>query len=345
MTLSWWSASLQVLSNCPSLTMLRATDVAAGVLRCTAVLILLSAALSARAQAFEFVALGDLPYGDPAKVGAPYRALIDSINRVQPAFSIHVGDFKSGSTRCSNEEFQSQLQHFGLFDAALIYTPGDNEWTDCHRANNGAHDPLERLSVLRNMFFPVGRSLGRMPLAVQSQAGLGPEHAKFVENLRWQHLGVLFVTVHIVGSNNNFEVRDANAVAEFSERDRANVAWIQAAFAQARLSGAQALVFAIHGDVLESRTVREDFPTHSGFRVSIGQTLLPLAAAAGIPVLLLHGDSHVFRFDQPFSLNRAPIVNLFRLVVPGATDMRAVRVGVEPGSAQPWSVRLLQAKP
>ncbi|MEI7786657.1 MAG: hypothetical protein WCK08_19890 [Betaproteobacteria bacterium] len=327
----------------PTLTLRLVTGFATGILRCATALILFGAALSARAQAFEFVALGDLPYGDPAKVGAPYRALIDSINRVQPAFSIHVGDFKSGSTACSNEEFQTQLKHFGLFDAPLIYTPGDNEWTDCHRANNGAHDPLERLAALRSQFFPEGKSLGRLPLAVQSQAGLSPGHSKFVENLRWQHQRVLFATVHIVGSNNNFEVRDAKAVAEFIERDLANVAWIQAAFAQARQSGAQALVFAIHGDVFESRTVREDFPTHSGFRVSIGQTLLPLAAAAGIPVLLLHGDSHVFRFDQPFSLNRAPIANLFRLVVPGATDMRAVRVGVEPGSAQPWSVRLLQA--
>ena len=39
----------------------------------------------------------------------------------------------------------------------MIYVPGDNEWTDCHRANNGGYDPLERLAFLRAMFYP-GRS-------------------------------------------------------------------------------------------------------------------------------------------------------------------------------------------
>ena len=300
-------------------------------------------ALAAQAQSFQFVALGDLPYGDPAKVGAPYRALIGSINRLQPAFSIHIGDFKSGSTRCSNEEFEAQLQHFGLFDSALVYTPGDNEWTDCHRANNGAYDPLERLVTLRGMFFPAGQSLGRTPLAVFSQATQNPAYGKYVENLRWQHQGVLFATLHIVGSNNNFEVRDARAVAEFMERDRANVAWIQDAFAQAQRSGAKALVFAMQADVFDSKSIWEDFPAHSGFRTSIAETLLPLAAAARIPVLLIHGDSHVFRFDQPFSVNKTPITNLTRLEVPGANDMRAVLVSVDASAAQPWGVRLVEA--
>jgi hypothetical protein len=305
--------------------------------------VLAAAAVVAQAQTFQFVALGDLPYGDPAKVGAPYRALIGSINRLQPAFSIHIGDFKSGSTRCTNEEFQSQLQHFGLFASALVYTPGDNEWTDCHRANNGAYDPLERLAMLRTMFFPAGQSLGQVPLAVQSQAAQNPAFAKFVENLRWQHQGVLFATLHIVGSNNNFEVRDARAVAEFMERDRANIAWIQDAFAQAQSSGAKAVVFAMQADVFDSKSIWEDFPAHSGFRTSIAETLLPLAATARIPVLLIHGDSHVFRFDQPFSINKTPITNLTRLEVPGANDIRAVLVSVDASAAQPWGVRLVEA--
>ena len=154
---------------------------------------------------------------------------------------------------------------------------------------------------------------------------------------------MLFATLHIVGSNNNFEVRDARAVAEFMERDRANVAWIQGAFAHAQQSGAKALVFAMQADVFDSKSIWEDFPPHSGFRTSIAETFLPLAAAARIPVLLIHGDSHVFRFDQPFSLNKAPITNLTRLEVPGANDMRAVQVSVDTRAAQPWGVRLVEA--
>ena len=36
------------------------------------------------------------------------------------------------------------------FEDPLVYTPGDNEWTDCHRANNGAYNPLERLAFVRS---------------------------------------------------------------------------------------------------------------------------------------------------------------------------------------------------
>ncbi|MFZ4383303.1 MAG: hypothetical protein ACOYO0_15205, partial [Sandarakinorhabdus sp.] len=134
----------------------------------------------AQAQTFQFVALGDLPYGSASQ--APYQALIERINQLSPAFSIHVGDFKSGSTACSDEEFSRQLAHFQRFAGALVYTPGDNEWTDCHRANNGAHDPLERLAALRQRFFTEGRSLGQRPVAVENQSRQQPVHGRYVEN-------------------------------------------------------------------------------------------------------------------------------------------------------------------
>jgi hypothetical protein len=283
-----------------------------------------------------------LPYGDETRAYPPYRALISSINKIQPRFSIHVGDIKSGSTLCSDQEFEAQLGHFNRFDAAVVYTPGDNEWTDCYRANNGAHDPQERLQAVRQRFFTPGQSLGKLPLALQNQSTLTPVHALYVENQRWLHQQVLFVTLHIVGSNNNFEVRDPAAVAEYFQRDKANVAWIRDAFALAQQSSAKALVFAMQADVFESKSSWEDFPGHSGFRNSIGNTLLPLAAESAIPVLLIHGDSHVFRFDQPFSLNKKPLKNLTRLIVPGASDVRAVHVTVDAEQRMPFAVRLIE---
>ena len=300
------------------------------------------ATFAAHAQPFSFVALGDLPYGDETRAYPPYRALISSINKIQPRFSIHVGDIKSGSTLCSDQEFEAQLGHFNRFDAAVVYTPGDNEWTDCYRANDGAHDPQERLQAVRQRFFTPGQSLGKLPLALQNQSTLTPVHALYVENQRWLHQQVLFVTLHIVGSNNNFEVRDPAAVAEYFQRDKANVAWIRDAFALAQQSSAKALVFAMQADVFESKSSWEDFPGHSGFRNSIGNTLLPLAAESAIPVLLIHGDSHVFRFDQPFSLNKKPLKNLTRLIVPGASDVRAVHVTVDAEQRMPFAVRLIE---
>jgi hypothetical protein len=302
----------------------------------------LFAAFPSHAQPFSFVALGDLPYGDEIRAYPPYRALIGSINKMQPPFSIHVGDVNSGSTLCSDKEFEAQQGHFNRFETAVVYTPGDNEWTDCHRANNGAYDPQERLQALRQRFFRPGLSLGKTPLQLQSQAALNPAYSKFVENQRWLHQQVLFVTLHIVGSNNNFEVRDPSAVAEYFERDKANVAWIRDAFALAQKSSANAIVFAMQADVFESKSNSEDFPGHSGFRSSIGDTLLPLAAGSAIPILLIHGDSHKFRFDQPFSLHKKPLKNLSRLIVPGASDVRAVQVTVDVGQQMPFDVRLIE---
>jgi hypothetical protein len=294
------------------------------------------------AQPFSFVALGDLPYGQAAQGYASYKSLIRSINQEHPIFSIHIGDFKSGSTLCSDEESQVQLGHFGSFDSALVFTPGDNEWTDCHRANNGGHDPLERLQALRATFYKPGLSMGKQPLPLLNQSVAIPAFAKFVENQRWDHQGVVFATLHIVGSNNNFEVRDPRAAAEFFERDKANIAWIRETFESATKTQAKAIVLTMHADVFEVKSLWEDFPAHSGFRDSIGKTLLPLAAQSKIPVLLIHGDSHVFRYDQPFTLNKKPITQLTRLVVPGAGDVRAVHVTVDTRQRNPFAVRLLE---
>jgi len=248
-------------------------------------------------NAFSFVARGDLPYGAAEKAYAPYRALIDRINQSAPAFSIHIGDIKSGSTACSDQEFANQLAHFQRFHGPVVYTPGDNDWTDCHRLDNGAYDPIERLATLRKQFFPPGRSLGHTAMPVENQPAAMHAHAQFVENQRWVREGVVFATLHIVGSNNNLEGRDPAAMQEFFARDAANVAWIQDTFDWAQKNAARAVVFAFQADV---------FDTKSAF--------------------VVHGDSHHFRIDQPFSIDKNRLSNVTRLIVPGASDVRAVRV-------------------
>jgi hypothetical protein len=293
-------------------------------------------------QGFSFVALGDLPYGAPDKAYGPYRALIERINQSGPDFSVHVGDFKSGSTLCSDQEFANQREHFQRFKGAVVYTPGDNEWTDCHRANNGSYNPLERLAALRQLLYTPGRTLGQQPLVVQNQSSLMPAYARYIENQRWLHQGVLFATVHIVGSNNNLEGRNLAAAQEFFERDAANVAWIESAFERAAEQKANAVVLAFQADVFETKTVWEDFPGWSGFHKSIGETLLPLASRWGKPVLVVHGDSHQFKIDQPFQLHKKPLPNITRLIVPGASDVRAVKVTVKEGA---FSFEMIELAP
>jgi hypothetical protein len=317
---------------------MKTTLLRAGLAWCFAVCLLPAQAQ----QGFSFVALGDLPYGAPDKAYGPYRALIERINQSGPDFSVHVGDFKSGSTLCSDQEFANQRTHFQRFKGAVVYTPGDNEWTDCHRANNGSYDPLERLAALRQLFYTPGRSLGQQPLAVQNQSSLMPAYARYIENQRWLHQGVLFATLHIVGSNNNLESRNLAAAQEFFERDAANVAWIESAFERAAEQKANAVVLAFQADVFETKTVWEDFPGWSGFRKSIGETLLPLASRWGKPVLVVHGDSHQFKIDQPFQLHKKPLPNITRLIVPGASDVRAVKVTVKEGA---FSFEMIELAP
>jgi hypothetical protein len=49
-----------------------------------------------------------------------------------------------------------------------------------------------------------------------------------------------------------------------------------------------------------------------------------------------------WRIDQPFTLNKKPITQLTRLVVPGAGDVRAVHVTVDTRQRNPFAVRLLE---
>jgi hypothetical protein len=255
---------------------------------------------------------------------------------------VHVGDFKSGSTVCSDQEFNEQVKHFSMFEQGVVYTPGDNEWTDCHRRSNGSYEPTERLAKLRQMFFRTGQSLGKHPITLTNQAQEQPAFSDYVENQRWIHNDVLFVTLHIVGSNNNFEARDPRATQEFFERDAANIAWIRAAFDEAKQKNCKGLVFAFQADVLISRSMWEDFPAWSGFRNSVGDTLLPLAYNWGKPVLLIHGDGHQYHFDQPFKFNKQKISNLTRLEVPGASDVRAVRVTVHPTAERMFTAEIVK---
>ena len=92
-----------------------------------------------------------------------------------------------------------------------------------------------------------------------------------------------FATVPVVGSNNNFEVRDPHAVAEFFERDRANIALTDCTFEQARRVGAQALVFAMKGDPFEFKSAWADFLPHQLGGALALSALCRLALGSGRP--------------------------------------------------------------
>ncbi|MEE8443778.1 MAG: hypothetical protein V3S44_00405, partial [Alphaproteobacteria bacterium] len=192
-------------------------------------------------KSFQFVAMGDMPYSWPAH--KRFQKLIAAINETKPAFSIHIGDLKSGGSPCGTEIDRAR-PYFDLFENPLVYTPGDNDWTDCHRASAGGFDTRERLAYLRKLFFPGPESLGKNPMPLVRQSDTS-EFTEMVENARWEWGGIVFATVHLVGRDNNIG-RDRQ---EFRARDEANVAWIEAAFARAGESGSHGLVLAFQADM------------------------------------------------------------------------------------------------
>jgi len=142
--------------------------------------------------------IGDAPYGAAQVVDLPN--LVADINAdPQVERVVHVGDIKNGSSRCDTSYFELIAEQFESFADPLVYTPGDNEWTDCHRSNNGKYDPLERLTVLRDIFFAEpGRTLGGRAEALFTQAD-SDEFGELVENVAWQEARVVFATLHVVG--------------------------------------------------------------------------------------------------------------------------------------------------
>ena len=131
---------------------------------------------------FAFALIGDMPYGSIRE--APFARLVTEINRDNDVdFVMHAGDIKAGSERCDDSLIKHRFDLYQTFQRAFVFTPGDNEWTDCHRVNNGQYNPLERLAFVRSVFFPeVGHTTGGQVRPVRSQAE-GSAYPEFVENV------------------------------------------------------------------------------------------------------------------------------------------------------------------
>jgi hypothetical protein len=116
--------------------------------------------------------IGDVPYGDAQE--ASFASLVDAINDDPKVRTVvHVGDTKNGSTPCTDERLLAVRDAFESFEDPLVYTPGDNEWTDCQRPAAGGYDPLERLAFVRSLYFAEpGSTLGRRPGRVEFQPEL-----------------------------------------------------------------------------------------------------------------------------------------------------------------------------
>ena len=246
-----------------------------------------------------FVVIGDVPYGDAEVTLFP--AWVDQIN-AQPGVDLafHVGDIKNGSSPCTDDYNAMIRGQLDRFEMPLLYTPGDNEWTDCHRPKAGSYDPLERLDALRTTFFGTpDLTLGADPMKVESQAERG-----FPENQALRVRGIEVATLHVVGSNNGRApwtglgqtAPTARQLEEEAARMAAAIDHVRDTFARARRTHARAVVLLQQADMFDPSYQ----PTWdvSAFRPLV-QALVTEASTYDGEVYLFDGDSHVYNVDRP----------------------------------------------
>jgi hypothetical protein len=281
---------------------------------------------------------GDAPYGtnptDTAELNAT-PAFIDAVNNDPKVDGvIHVGDIHSGKQYCTEAYDRNVFNLWNQFKDPLVYTPGDNEWTDCHKPAEGGGtynagtgqidyvvdgggnkvdyaggDPIANLQLIRSIFFPaVGVTLGQHKHHVLSQAQLfdpfHPADRKYVENVLWIKSNVLFVTVNIPGGSNNdtdiwygASTASSAQTQEKAERTGADLRWLNLAFGAAKLLHLKGVVIATQADMWDP----EKGAAHQSEYEPLVSSVASHTASLGKPVLMFNGDSHVYRSDNPLS--------------------------------------------
>jgi hypothetical protein len=289
----------------------------------------------AAAATTRFAVLGDAPYGPGEE--PEFERVIDRIN-ADPTlrFAVHVGDIKAAAEPCSDVLIRRRLAALERLRLPWLYTPGDNEWTDCHNRGAGRFNPIERLQFLRRTFFAdPARTHGTNGFAVQSQGAVRGFSA-YVENQRFELDGIVFATVHMVGSDNGLapwrglDSNDrvvaprADRVDEVRARTAAVLAWIDAAFDRAHTIGARAVVLFFQANPSFERA--PDAARRRPFNAFLAR-IHDRAAVFAQPVLLAHGDLHWYTVDRPF----ADLPLVVRMQVPGSPFVGWVNVTVRDG--------------
>lgn len=275
--------------------------------------------------AVRFLAIGDIPYlpGEDLLMEA---MLAEEVPR-GAAFVVHVGDVKRGSAPCTDQALGRAAEIFRAQPVPVAFTPGDNEWTDCRRDAAGGHDPEERLARLREIYF------GDPQVLRLAELGAVTTDPAYPENYRFLRAGVLFVSLHVVGSHNN---RQRGASTEYEARSAANRRHLHTATAAAKAAGAKAMVLLFHANpgLERDQPPRGYAPLHEDLR--------HLLRDYPGPILTIHGDTHRYRFDQPLRDPRtgAPEPRFTRLEVPGSPIVGAVWVSIDPQAPEPFAVRL-----
>ena len=249
---------------------------------------------------------------------------------------LHVGDIHSGKQYCTEAYDRQVFDLWKAFKDPLIYTPGDNEWADCHKVAEGggaynAATGADRLRARRQrqpgrlrerrsgreprprpldlLLAEPGHTLGGQQEAGASQAqSFDRGHPTDATVRRERDVGavdsVLFVTINVPGgSNNDLDIwygapaETAAQTQELAERTGADLRWLDAAFAQRQADRVKGVVIMAQADMWDPEKGAAHQAGYEPFVASVAAQ----TTAFGKPVLMLNGDSHVYRSDNPLS--------------------------------------------
>jgi len=330
---------------------------------------------------------GDVPYSDvQAQTGVPN--LIADMNGEDIEFSVHDGDLKAGNatagsetpTTCQNTVepsiYSQALGYFDSLEKPAIFTPGDNDWTDCDRTSNGGFNSLNRLQYERGLFFGTDRSLGRHTTKLEVQStpdcrgttsptGQPRFATPCVENRRWTFKHVTYATLNVQGTCNNLCSSGAGDpggdVDEYTAREAADEQWLHDTFDDATARHSAAVMIIWQADPgfdtsgyqgaakRDPKTLEQTDGNPDGYHDILSE-LRSLTIAFERPVVLVHGDSHYFMVDKPLLDSEGRRVENFTRVETfgdhafGAThpewdtnDVQWVKVLVDPHSRDVFS--------
>jgi hypothetical protein len=287
----------------------------------------LGGAAAKAAESVRFFAIGDLPYSNSELL--LLRTLLAEVDTRSPDFFVHIGDIKSGNATCSQAWYNRIRALFAERPVPVVYSIGDNEWTDCHRFSAGAYDPDERLAALRSTFFQDPAVL-RLNALQATWAGENAR-ANYPEIYFFEAGGVLFVNLHLVGSQDNRAHR-----AEREAREKANLALLEAAARYAERRAPTALVVLLHAHMpLEE-------PEPQGVYGPMIAALRDFVVRVGKPALLIHGDRHQPRLDRPWAEDAEPaLAQMLRLELPATPEVAGILIQVRGDAAEPFSFEKL----
>jgi hypothetical protein len=206
------------------------------------------------------------------------------------AFVVHVGDLGTRVQACEDGWLEARHAQLARIRHPVVVVPGDNEWSECHTV--GA-DPLARLTAWRTRFCPTR-------LRVERQSD------EYCEHLRWESGGYQFVTLNVPGNRNNQDHPEHRA------RSAAALAWLEQA--AERAAPRKGLVVLLHANPFLSAA--------SGAYDWLLARLAALGQRMPGRVLLIHGDTHLYKDDEPLPGVRrievwgAPFTDWHRIELP-----------------------------